>query len=63
MLKPLSNIIKEVNISRIFESINILSDIDDTDELIAFIMLPEAESVIAGETFQFNPQSISLQLI
>ena len=34
MLKPLSNIIKEVNISRIFESINILSDIDDTDELI-----------------------------
>lgn len=36
---------------------------DDTDELIAFIMLPEAESVIAGETFQFNPQSISLQLI
>jgi hypothetical protein len=35
MLKPLSNIIKEVNISRIFEqNINILSDInDDTDEL------------------------------
>jgi hypothetical protein len=34
MLKPLSNIINEVNISRIFEQrINILSDIDDTDEL------------------------------
>ena len=34
MLKPLSNIIKEVDISRIFEqNINILSDIDDTDEL------------------------------
>lgn len=34
MLKPLSNIIKEFNISSIFEqNINILSDIDDTDEL------------------------------
>ena len=34
MLKPLSNVIKEVNISRIFEqNINILSDIDDTVDL------------------------------
>jgi hypothetical protein len=34
MLKPLSHIIKDVNISRIFEqNINILSDIDDTGEL------------------------------
>jgi hypothetical protein len=34
MLKALSHIIKEVNISRIFEqNINILSGIDDTDEL------------------------------
>jgi phosphatidate phosphatase APP1 len=34
MLKALSNIIQEVNISRIFQQrINILSDIDDTVDL------------------------------
>lgn len=43
MLKPLSNIIKEVNISHIFEqNINILSDInDDTDELIDVEIQPK----------------------
>ena len=43
MLKPLSNIIKEVNISRIFEqNINILSDInDDTDELTDIEIQPK----------------------
>ena len=42
MLKPLSNIIKEVNISRIFEQrINILSDINDTDELSTIEIQPK----------------------
>lgn len=36
---------------------------DETDEMIACIQLPEPETVVAGETFQFNPQSITLQLI
>jgi len=36
---------------------------DDMDELVACIQLPEAETVHQGETFQFNPESITLQLI
>ena len=36
---------------------------DEEDEMIACIQLPEPETVVEGETFQFNPQSITLQLI
>jgi hypothetical protein len=36
---------------------------DEGDEMIACIQLPEPESVNVGETFQFNPQAITLQLI
>lgn len=39
----------------------VVSDIND--EPIAFLQLPEAESVLEGETFQFNANSITLQLI
>ena len=36
---------------------------DESDEMIACILLPEPETVLGGETFQFNSNSITLQLI
>lgn len=36
---------------------------DDEDSTIAVLPLSEAETVLAGETFQLNPQAVKMQLL